>query len=104
MASAGRQIGRVVDKKTLCSPSFKLYSTALHNINELEDEKQREHEEASAVEQLSTFLAVRGADIQQIEFCRQAAAELWRKVATLVSDHFPQTVKIINNILSTVGE
>ena len=76
--------------------SFKLYSTALQNISELEEERQREDEEASAAEQLSTFLAVRGADIQQVEFCRQAAAELQRKVATLVSDHIPQTVK--NNI------
>ena len=68
--------------------SFKLYSTALQNINELE-ERQREDEEASAVEQLSTFLTVKEADIQQVEFCRQTAAELRRKVATLVSDHIP---------------
>ena len=69
--------------------SFKLYSAAVQNIKELEGEKQREDEEASAAEQLSTFLAVRGASTQQVEFCRQSAAELRRKVATLVSDHIP---------------
>ena len=95
LANAGRQ------EDTL--HSFKLYSTALQNISELEEEKQREEEEASAAEQLRTFLAVRGADVQQVEFCRQAAAELRHKVVTLVS---PQTVKItqINNILNTLGE
>ena len=61
--------------------SFKLYSAAVHTISELEEEKLREEEEASAAEQLSTFLAVRGAAIQQVEFCRQAAAEPRRKIA-----------------------
>ena len=54
--------------------SFRLYSTALQNLYELEAEKHREGEEALAAEQLSTFLAVRGADAWQVEFCQQAAA------------------------------
>ena len=68
--------------------SFKLFSTAMDNITKLEEERQRDTEEATAAEQLSTFLAVRGADASQIEFCRQAAAELRRNLATLVSNHF----------------
>ena len=40
--------------------SFKLYSAAVQTISELEKERAREEEEASAAEQLSTFLAVRG--------------------------------------------
>ena len=67
--------------------SFKLYSAAKHNIARLEQEMAREDEEATAAEQLSTFLAVRGADERQVEFCRQAAAELQRTVVTLVSLH-----------------
>ena len=43
-----------------------------------------------------TALAVRGAGAQQAEFCWQATAELRQKVATLVSNHIPQTVKIIH--------
>ena len=73
--------------------SYKLYSAALHNVNNLEEEKRRDTEEALAAEQLSTFLAVRGADLRQVEFCRQAAAELRRNIATLVSDHSQQTIK-----------
>lgn len=68
--------------------SFKLYSAAVQTIKEL-GEKQREDEEASTAEQLSTFLAVRGANTEQVEFCRQSAVELRQKVADLVSDQIP---------------
>ena len=71
--------------------SFKLYSAAIQNVTKLEEEKQRDVEEASAAEQLSTFLALRGADVQQVEFCQRAAVELRRNIATLVSDPSLQT-------------
>lgn len=73
--------------------SFKLYSAALDSVHKLEEERHRDMEEAQAAEQLSTFLAVRGADLQQVEFCRKAAADLRRNVATLVSDHSQQTIE-----------
>ena len=65
--------------------SFMLYSAAKH-IARLEQEMAREDEGATA-EQLSTFLAVRGADKWQVEFCRQAATELQPIVVTLVCLH-----------------
>ena len=74
---------KLVDRMTPCTP---LNCTRLL-YSELEEERAREEEEASAEEQLSSFLAVWGADVQQVEFCRQAAAELQRIIATLVSDH-----------------
>ena len=49
-------------------------------------------EEALAAEQLSTFLAMRGAQAQQVDFCRQAAVELRRNIATLVSAHYLETI------------
>lgn len=79
-------------------PSFRLYSTALHNIDKLK-EKNRDTEEAVAAEQLSTFLAVRGMGQQQVEFCRQAAAELHRKIATLVSAQSSHTICRINSCI-----
>ena len=48
--------------------SFKLYLAAVQNIKEHEGEEKREDEEASAAEQLSTSLTVRGANTQQVEF------------------------------------
>ena len=67
--------------------SFELYSAARQNIARLEREMAREDEEATAAEQLSTFLAVRGADERQVGFCRQAAAELRYTVITQVNLH-----------------
>ena len=66
--------------------SFSLYSTARFNVTELEEEKAHCLEEATAAEQLSTFLAVRGMDSSQVEYCKQAAAEIRRKIETLVGN------------------
>ena len=65
--------------------SYRLYCEALSILTNLEEERNHNEEEAQAAEQISTFLAVSGADQQHIEFCRQSVAELRRKVDNLVS-------------------
>ena len=65
--------------------SFSTYSTALFKVTKLE-ENTHCFEEATAAEQSSTFLTVRGMDSSQVEYCRQATAEFRRKIETLVGN------------------
>ena len=70
--------------------SFRLYSAALQKVAELETEIRNETEEAEAAEQLSTYLALKGYPQQHVEYCRDAAAKLRRKLAQLVCYQFHQ--------------
>ena len=59
--------------------SYKLYSSAVHNLAKLQQELSTETEEANAADQLATFLAVRGRPQAQVDYCRQAASTLRKK-------------------------
>lgn len=64
--------------------SFRLYSAALQKVAELEAEIRKETEEAEAAEQLCTYLALKGYPQRHVEYCRDEAAKLRRKLAQLV--------------------
>ena len=65
--------------------SYKLYSAAIHKLMGLEETLNTEREEADAAEQLVTYLAVRGMPHTQIDYCRQAASSLRKKIEAIVS-------------------
>ena len=71
--------------------SYKLYSSSLHNLVKLKQELSEETEEANAADQLATFLAVRGAPQHQIDYCRQAATTMRKKIEEIVSSHIIHT-------------
>ena len=58
--------------------SFRLYSAAVHKVAELEVEINNVTEEAEAAEQLNTYLALKGYPQSQVDYCRDAAAQLQR--------------------------
>ena len=67
--------------------SYKLYSSAVHNLVKLKQElsANAKSEEANAADQLATFLAIRVMPQAQIDFSRQAASSMWKKIEDLVS-------------------
>ena len=62
-----------------------LYSSAVHKLAELREALNENREEADAAEQLATYLSIRGMPSSQVEFCREAASMLRKKIHELVS-------------------
>ena len=58
---------------------YRVYSEAVHKLTELKDTLATQRE-ADAAEQIATYLAVRGMSSTQIEYCRQAASSLRKKI------------------------